>query len=193
MGLGRDQARARLERVEALHRWKPIGTIVYQDGCVLPDIEQLPLFTPDQVSAYAAALSHNLRLTLQTPLRLKWQGRFIDQIIPAALVQAICWRASALAAFHGNGPWEDTYRPIVDEAASVTAQQDGVRWQEWSRTSRRGGKAQKMQLGGMLGSAVLHDVPPSVRAVLLLGSLIHAGKACVFGHGGYHLAAARLT
>jgi hypothetical protein len=28
-------------------------------------------------------------------------------------------------------------------------------------------------------------VPPDLRTVLLAGSLVHAGKACVFGHGGY--------
>jgi hypothetical protein len=47
-----------------------------------------------------------------------------------------------------------------------------------------------MQLGGLLGSVVLRDVPPALRTLLLIGSVIHVGKACVFGHGGYTLAAA---
>jgi hypothetical protein len=42
-------------------------------------------------------------------------------------------------------------------------------------------------LGGLLGSAVLHNVSPDLRTVLLAGSLVHVGKACVFGHGGYAL------
>jgi hypothetical protein len=37
---------------------------------------------------------------------------------------------------------------------------------------------------------VLRDVPPALRTLLLVGSVIHVGKACVFGHGGYTLAAA---
>jgi hypothetical protein len=44
-----------------------------------------------------------------------------------------------------------------------------------------------MTLGGILGSAVLREVPPDLRTVLLMGSLIHVGKACVFGHGAYRL------
>jgi hypothetical protein len=42
-----------------------------------------------------------------------------------------------------------------------------------------------MTLGGLLGSAVLRGVSLDLRAVLLAGSLVHVGKACVFGHGGY--------
>jgi hypothetical protein len=30
----------------------------------------------------------------------------------------------------------------------------------------------------------LRGVPPAVRVLLLAGSLVHVGKACVFGHGG---------
>ena len=44
-----------------------------------------------------------------------------------------------------------------------------------------------MTLGGIIGSAVLREVPPDIRAVLVAGSLVHVGKACVFGHGRYEL------
>lgn len=40
-----------------------------------------------------------------------------------------------------------------------------------------------MTLGGIVGRAVLRNVPLSLRALLLAGSLVHVGKACVFGHG----------
>ena len=46
---------------------------------------------------------------------------------------------------------------------------------------------QWMTLGGIVGSAVLRSVALDVRAVLLAGSVVHVGKACVFGHGGYGL------
>jgi hypothetical protein len=48
-----------------------------------------------------------------------------------------------------------------------------------------------MKLGGIVGSARLRGVPPDVRSVLLAGSLLHVGKACVFGHGAYRLLAER--
>jgi hypothetical protein len=130
-------------------------------------------------------LPADLRLILRTPLRVKTQGSFIQDIHLAAVTQAACWRINALTTFHGMGPWEADYRPLVEQARQVHVEQEQVRWQDWSRTSTRGGSAQKMTLGGLLGSAVLREVPPELRTVLLMGSLIHVGKACVFGHGGY--------
>jgi hypothetical protein len=44
-----------------------------------------------------------------------------------------------------------------------------------------------MTLGGFVGSVTYEAIPPAVRAVLLAGSLVHIGKAVVFGHGAYKL------
>ena len=43
------------------------------------------------------------------------------------------------------------------------------------------------RVGGIVGSAVLRGVPEEVRAVLLAGSVVHVGKACVFGHCAFDL------
>jgi hypothetical protein len=53
----------------------------------------------------------------------------------------------------------------------------------WERTSTHGGQRHKIKLGGIIGSAVLHSVPPDILALLLAGSIVHVGKACMFGHG----------
>jgi hypothetical protein len=139
------------------------------------------------VTTRARTLPGDLRLVLRTPLRVKARGEFLQQIDPAALVQTICWRLQALAAFHSSSPWEADYRPLVAQAQEVVVAEEQVGWADWTRTSTRGGSAKKMTLGGLLGSAVLHHVPPDLRAVLLMGSLVHVGKACVFGHGEYTL------
>jgi hypothetical protein len=187
MGLGKQRARARLERVEALHSWQPMGRVIYQDGEVLTSAEPLPALTAEMVTARARTLPADLRLVLRTPLRLKAGGAFLEQIDPAALVQAICWRLNALATFHGGDPWEVDYRPLVAQAREVVVAEEQVGWADWTRTSTRGGSAKKMTLGGLLGSAVLRNVSPDLRVVLLMGSLVHVGKACVFGHGEYAL------
>lgn len=187
MGLGKQQARARLERVEALHPWQPTGLVIYQDGVVLTSAAPLPTIEAEQVTARARTLPADLLLTLRTPLRVKTQGDWLQTIDPAALVQALCWRLNALAAFHGSGPWEADYRPFVDQARSIVVAEEDVGWADWTRTSTRSGTFKKMTLGGLLGSAVLRGVPPAVRTLLLAGSLVHVGKACVFGHGGYTL------
>jgi hypothetical protein len=141
------------------------------------------------VTTRARTLPGDLRLVLRTPLRVKARGEFLQQIDPAALVQAICWRLNALATFHGGGPWEVDYRPLVAQAREIAVEQAQTTWVDWGRTSGRGGRQQHMVLGGIVGSAVLRNVSPDLRVVLLMGSLVHVGKACVFGHGGIRIEA----
>lgn len=45
-----------------------------------------------------------------------------------------------------------------------------------------------MKLGGLIGTVALREVPVTVRAALLAASLLHVGKAAVFGHGRLSLA-----
>ncbi|NJN68677.1 MAG: CRISPR system precrRNA processing endoribonuclease RAMP protein Cas6 [Chloroflexaceae bacterium] len=183
MGLGKRHARARLERVEVLRPWQPTGPVIYQEGRVPPGVGALPLLDGAAIAARARALPADLRLHLVLPLRVRTQGEWLQTIDSGALVQAICWRLHALSVFHGAGPWEVDYRALVAQASAITVEREQVRWVEWGRTSGRGGRQQHMQLGGLVGSAVLRGVPPAVRVVLLAGSLVHVGKACVFGHG----------
>ena len=182
-GLGRDHARAKLERVEALEPFRPIGRPIYQDGRTF-DTGDLPTLRIADLADPANALPTDLRLTLRTPLRVKSRGAFIEQLDLAAIVQAVCWRLAALSAFHGD-PWEFDYRPVVDAARQVAIERPEIQWVDWERTSTRETQPRQMTLGGIMGSANLRGVPPAVRAALLVGSLLHVGKACVFGHGWY--------
>ena len=181
-GLGRDLAKARLERVEALEPFRPVGTPIYQDGRVL-ELGELPLFNLAELPVRAAAMPADLRLELHTPLRVKRQGSFIETLDLGAITQSICWRSGALSTFHGAGLWQADYRPLVEAARAVRVERADVRWVDWERTSTRGGDQRQMKLGGIIGSAALREVPVAVRAALLAASVLHVGKACVFGHG----------
>jgi hypothetical protein len=157
-------------------------------GRVLPGAERLPLLDGAAIAAQARDRPADLRLHFGSPLRVKTRGDWLQTIDPGVLVQAICWRLNALSVFHGEGWWEVDHRALVAQSQALSVEQEQVRWVEWGRTSRRGGQQQHMQLGGLVGSAVLRGVPPEVQVVLLVGSLVHVGKACVFGHGGYRVA-----
>ena len=102
---------------------------------------------------------------------------------PDQLVRAIGWRLNTLALFHAETFWNGDYREVVAQAASVTVVARDLRWVDWERTSTRNFDRREMKLGGLVGSATLRGVPLDVRVMLLIGSLIHAGKACTFGHG----------
>lgn len=179
-GLGKAQAKAKLERVEALPVDSPIGRPIYLDGRVL-DEGDLPGFSLRGLSL--PDTPQDLHLRLHTPLRVKARGAFIEQLDMAAIVQAAGWRLNALAVFHGAGPWDTDYRPIVEAARGVSIESADVKWVDWERTSTRGGQQQRMILGGLVGTVTLRAVPPAVYGLLRAGSLVHIGKAAVFGHG----------
>lgn len=185
-GLGRERAKAKLERVEALESFHPVGQLIYQDGR-LGDCAHLPIQCIADLPPRAGEPLADLRLTLRTPLRVKAHGAFIEQFDLPAIIQAACWRLAALSAFHAC-PWDTDYRPIVAAAHQVIIERPQVQWVDWERTSTRGEQPRKMTLGGIIGKATLRNVPPAVYAVLLAGSLVHVGKACVFGHGWYIIA-----
>lgn len=181
-GLGRELAKARLERVEALAPFAPIGLPIYQDGRVL-ETANLPLLNLAELPTRAEALPADLRLELRTPLRVKAQGAYIEQLDLGAIAQAACWRVGALSVFHGPGLWRPDYRTVVETARAVRVERAEMRWVDWERTSTRGGDRRQMKLGGLVGTASLRAVPVDVRAALLAASVLHVGKAAVFGHG----------
>jgi len=185
-GLGRDLAKARLERVEALQPFQPVGVTVYSDDklCHLVDP---PTHNIAELPVHAAQLPADLRVKLQTPLRVKAEGRFIEQFDLRAVVQATCWRLRALSTFYSDTPWSFDYRPLAAMARAVRVERANVRWVDWERTSTRGDERRQMKLGGLVGSVELREVPAAVRAVLLAASLLHVGKAYVFGHGRVHV------
>ncbi|MFV9505982.1 MAG: CRISPR system precrRNA processing endoribonuclease RAMP protein Cas6 [Oscillochloridaceae bacterium umkhey_bin13] len=187
LGLGIRRVKAVLERVSALAGWDSVGPTIYAEGQVVSPTNPLPLLDTAAIVAHATALPSDLRITLRTPLRIKARGALLHQLEPAAIVRAISWRLSALTAFHGPTAWNADYRPLVAAAATLPVRDARVRWEEWERHSDHGGRDQRMQLGGIVGQAILRDVPLDVRIILLMGSLVHVGKACVFGHGAYRL------
>lgn len=189
LGLGRGRRQARLERAEALPPWQLTGPVIYQDGRARDGDGPFPLVDAAAIGRRAAALPADLCLALLSPLRIKTGGDWLRRLDPVALVRAICWRLGALAAFHGDGPWEMDYRTLVEQAHGVAVARSAIRWQDWSRTSTRGEAPHTMNLGGLLGEATLLGVPPTLRQVLVAGSVVHVGKACVFGHGTYDLGA----
>ena len=51
----------------------------------------------------------------------------------------------------------------------------------------------RMPLSGFKGKLTLHGVPEEIRALLMLGSLVHIGKQATYGHGWYRIESADLS
>jgi len=186
LGLGAGRTPARLERVEALEPWSPVGVVVYQDSRVVAPATLPRLGGPGMLDR-AASLGSDLRLHIEMPLRVKAGGRMIDRVDLPAITRALAWRLDALATFHGVGPWAASHRGLAELARDVQVQQQQLRWLELERRSDHHGGPQSISLGGLVGSAVLRGVPLELRALLLAGSVVNVGKACVFGNGAISL------
>ena len=96
------------------------------------------------------------------------------------------WDLATTSAVQGHPGLLD-YRPWVAQAADVTVAEPQLRWKTWERRSDHRGQAQNIPLSGLVGTAVLREVPLDLRALLLSGSVVHIGKATVFGYGALRL------
>lgn len=184
LGLGRSQARFRLERVEALHPWQPTGEVLYQDGRAVAGRSALPTIDAAAMLTYASALPADLRLTLWSPLRLKSHGEMLRQFDLAVLVRAISWRLAALNLFYSTSATLVDLRALSEFVHGVQVEPIDLRWDDLLRTSTRGGTLKTMPQGGLVGNVYLRAVPLPIRALLVAGSVAHVGKASTFGHGG---------
>jgi len=137
----------------------------------------------------------NFQLTVNflTPTRMKHEGRFVDRPEFHVLVRNILRRVSSLYYFHCGERWETDYRGIIEAARGVRLAEARTGWVDWERYSRR--QQQRMNLGGLVGQATYEgDASAELSTglepflpLLVLGQLVHVGKACVFGNGWYEL------
>jgi hypothetical protein len=184
MGLGRNAARARLERVEALLHGKVIGPVLYQEGRASETNIPLPLMHTAELEQQAMQLPAQLIMRLVTPLRVKAQNDIQRDFDFGALVRSAAFRISALSVFHSDEPWR-ALPELIELASEVAVRPRELRWVDIERISTRGGERRAMPQGGLVGEVELRNVPAPLRALLLLAGLVHVGKACTFGNGGF--------
>lgn len=124
---------------------------------------------------------HSLELTLQTPLRLKFENSFHANLPFHVLVRAMLRRVSSLTNYHGDGEPPLDYRGLVERAKSVEISDSSLKWFDWKRYSNR--QDQSMLMGGITGkvrySGNLGEFVPLIRFC----EKVHIGKQTSFGLG----------
>jgi hypothetical protein len=126
-----------------------------------------------------------VRLQFLTPTRLKDQGRYVSYPQFHVLLRAILRRLSSLYYFHCGEQWETDYPGLVQAAKAVRLVKAHTEWVDWGRYSRRQGR--RMHLGGFLGEVSYEGELEGFLPLLVVGELVHVGKACVFGNGRYRI------
>lgn len=127
-----------------------------------------------------------MEITLETPLRLKFQNRLEADLPFHILVRAMLRRISSLLDYHGDGEPSLDYRGLVKRSKDVEITNSSLEWSDWKRYSNR--QDRSMLMGGITGkvsySGDLAGFVPLVRFC----ERSHIGKQTTFGLGKIKIA-----
>ncbi|MEA3228715.1 MAG: CRISPR system precrRNA processing endoribonuclease RAMP protein Cas6 [Campylobacterota bacterium] len=128
----------------------------------------------NQKEFVAKDMSGNIRITLQTPLRIKKNNRFVrdNSLELIDIIKSIYQRREKLLG--------GSYRTLDFEAKWETTSKD-LKYKELTRRSNR--QRTTMNLGGITGTLEVKNLDKESCDILQLGEIIGVGKSTVFGLG----------
>jgi hypothetical protein len=127
-------------------------------------------------------------MRLETPLRIKHQGRFVGpaQLTAPHLLRALSSRLAILSDAYGPVPGQLDSDSVALASRQVELIDKDLRWHEWTRYSSRQDTA--MQMGGLLGQLSLAgDGLQTLWPLLWFGQWALVGKGTSFGLGRYRI------
>jgi len=144
------------------------------------DFSRLILKKPEQVPSPNGS---RLKITLKTPLRLKFQNRLAAELPFHLLVRAMLRRVDTLLRCYGDQEPNLDFKGLVRRAEAVhtVASESDLRWYDWQRYSQR--QDQKMLMGGMLGSVTYEGAIGEFLPLIDFCEQTHIGKQTAFGLG----------
>ncbi|MGO0063472.1 CRISPR system precrRNA processing endoribonuclease RAMP protein Cas6 [Brevibacillus fluminis] len=117
----------------------------------------------------------------ETPLRLKWKGKYTDDVQFHVLFRNLLRRMTGLLQFHHDVKPEWPIRELVERAEKVRLVDKQVKWLDYERYSAR--QDVKMMMGGIVGWAVYEGELAEFMPWLKAAELIHCGKNTAFDLG----------
>lgn len=128
----------------------------------------------------------SVRLSFKTPLRLQDNGHALpaSKLTVRRLMMALIRRIALLSEFHMEMPIKTDFHVLSLQAEQIQDARE-LRWRDWTRYSSR--QKQTMQLGGVVGTWTLKDIPETYLPYLHLGQWLHVGKNATFGLGQYEM------
>jgi hypothetical protein len=184
-GLGRGRGKYCLHQVEAVQSLSGDKERIYSATDEMVCHSELEVSFQDIERRAEEMPADQVTLRFLTPARIKHQGRFTSQPAFHVIVRNVLRRVSSLYYFHCGEQWEFDYRGTIERAKEIRSTELNTRWVDWERYSGR--QKTRMKMGGFVGEAVYKGDLTEFRPLLVLGQLVHIGKACVFGNGRYEI------
>ena len=122
-----------------------------------------------------------IRITLETPLRLKFKNRLKADLPFHVLVRAMLRRVSSLFSIYGNGEPDLDYKGLTSRAENIRVVENTLEWYDWRRYSNR--QEQSMFMGGMTGAVVYEGELAEYLPLVEFAEKAHLGKSTSFGLG----------
>ncbi|HPD60522.1 MAG TPA: CRISPR system precrRNA processing endoribonuclease RAMP protein Cas6 [Thermodesulfobacteriota bacterium] len=180
LGLGK-----RINGIRGTFRLKGVSAerqVIYSDedkkikGDYRPeDLSREIFFLPKKNSAL------NLKITLKTPLRLKFHNQLEASLPFHILTRAMLRRISSLFNYYDQGEPPLDYKGLVKKAQSVKVKDSSLSWYDWRRYSNK--QDQSMLMGGMLGSVTYEGDLSEFIPLVKFCEKVHLGKQTSFGLG----------
>jgi hypothetical protein len=143
--------------------------------------EQLKLAEPVET----ADSDMKIKVSLKTPIRLKFANRIQAELPFHLLIRAALRRIATLFACYGAGEPALDYQGLVRESEKVRIVDNNLEWFDWRRFSNR--QNQAMLMGGIIGSVTYEGKIGDYLLLLDICSKLHIGKQTSFGLGKIHL------
>lgn len=121
------------------------------------------------------------RLTLETPLRLKFDNKLQAFLPFHVLVRSMIRRMSSLLNAYGRGEPDLDYKGMVRRAENIAIAENRLSWYDWRRYSAR--QDEKMLMGGMTGGVTYAGDMGEYLPLLDFCRQTHLGKQTTFGLG----------
>ena len=188
--LGRSGLGTRVNGKRGRFRLVSVSQLLGEENVLLYQGDTRTLTAPvapcPEPGALPRQVGEGLRITLHTPMRIKYQGHFTERLDFHILFRNLLRRISLLSFFHCGQRLDDSgFAELIRQAEQVVTVAHHLRWQEQSRWSGR--QQTRMQFGGLLGTACYRGGFTPFLPCLELGAQIHCGKGCTFGLGRFSI------
>lgn len=183
VGIGRGRGKYELEEIIGIHPLKRSQMRLYAATDEMIRGEDLSVRYAEVEEQAKKMPGEEVTIRFLTPTRIKREGHYVSEPEFPTLVRALLRRFSSLYYFHCGESWQADYRGMIEAAAEVKALRLETEWVDWSRYSGR--QKARMKLGGFVGEAVYKGPLRPFLPLLLVGEIVHVGKACTFGNGKY--------
>jgi hypothetical protein len=162
--------------------------VLYKDQVIYSDQDQT-LRLPDRADELELSpvfgKTDRIALSFETPLRFKYENRFVNQLPFHVLVRAMLRRAAILLEAFGPGKPDLDYKGLVERANRVRIVESTLRWFDWKRYSNR--QDQSMQMGGLVGRIAYEGDLTEYLPLIHFCKQVHLGKQTAFGLGKFEV------